>query len=938
MIAAFAVACAFGLYLVRDRRLADRRDRHRVDHRRHRLHRRAVAARLSRPRRRVRDGVLRLRRGVRHRVRAARHVPCARDVGVDARRRARDRDPRRQQPARSRDRRARRQAHARGSVRPARRDRRVRARCSRSRTPSRSGSRSAAHAPWRALPLVTRAARARAAAPAGRRAATAPRSTRCSPRPAQLLLAARRAVRGRPGARDERSSRVDHRIVRWPIEARGAARGGAASARPCIVARARRHAARSGSARRRRCPACRSTRSPTPLARRRALAARVPFALDRRVTRARSPTGITTAPAARFAIETALLIALAQQRAARASPQPAREPTPQAELAQRGRRRRRGRGARSARSPASRCLKIKVAGAERRSRPRAPRSPRGARRAGCASTRTARGRATRRATLLAALARAADRVRRGAVLDAHELLGEPLPCPIALDESLDRARARRRSTRALESPSLAALVLKPTCSVASRAASSSPRRRTQHGVAPIVTHALEGPIGTAACHELARAIGADIAGRARRRTPRLRRSLSIAAIRCRRQPRRRSARDPHARPRRAVQRTPWHVEAPRALVATARASRRILRDPRRARRNACRSRCSIRSARADRARAPARARRRARRSPTTMRSSCSRRGSTGAAARRRATRAASILAAARASAAHLGWRDDDRWLARACRSPTPAASSIVVRCLAARLPIVLHEGDFDAAAIRAADRDSACTLASLVPTQLAALLDDPAWRPPRAPARRAARRRGRAARSDRAALARGVPFLPTYGLTETFGQVATALRRRAVRRCRSTASSRRRHARRAAPIRIRGPMLATPLPRRRADRARARHGRPRLRRARRAARPRPRRRRDHHRRRERAPGRRSRRCSRRRPACAPRARSASPMRGGARSSQPRSRVDARSTAPPPPRAGTAQLPPHARPRRLVVIARAAAAAERQDRSPRDRRR
>jgi hypothetical protein len=30
------------------------------------------------------------------------------------------------------------------------------------------------------------------------------------------------------------------------------------------------------------------------------------------------------------------------------------------------------------------------------------------------------------------------------------------------------------------------------------------------GVAPIVTHALEGPIGFAACHELARAVGADV--------------------------------------------------------------------------------------------------------------------------------------------------------------------------------------------------------------------------------------------------------------------------------------------------------------------------------------------------------------------------------------------------------------------------------------------
>ena len=81
MIAAFAVATLFGLYLVRDGGLADRRDRHRVDRRGHRVHRRSVAARLSRPRRRVRARVLRLRRGVRHGVRAARPRARARDAG-----------------------------------------------------------------------------------------------------------------------------------------------------------------------------------------------------------------------------------------------------------------------------------------------------------------------------------------------------------------------------------------------------------------------------------------------------------------------------------------------------------------------------------------------------------------------------------------------------------------------------------------------------------------------------------------------------------------------------------------------------------------------------------------------------------------------------------------------------------------------------------------
>ena len=61
-----------------------------------------------------------------------------------------------------------------------------------------------------------------------------------------------------------------------------------------------------------------------------------------------------------------------------------------------------------------------------------------------------------------------------------------------------------------------------------------------------------------------------------------------------------------------------------------------------------------------------------------------------------------------------------------------------------------------------------------MPTQLAQLLDDPAWRPP---AQLRAVLLGGAAAPPAllaAAAARGVPFLATYGMTETFGQVATA--------------------------------------------------------------------------------------------------------------------------------------------------------------------
>ena len=147
-------------------------------------------------------------------------------------------------------------------------------------------------------------------------------------------------------------------------------------------------------------------------------------------------------------------------------------------------------------------------------------------------------------------------------------------------------------------------------------------------------------------------------------------------------------------------------------------------------------------------------------------------GSTGAARGIVHTRD-SIAAAARASELRLGWRDDDRWLV--CLPLAHSGGlSIVVRCRTAGKPVVLHEGDFAAPAVAARIAEDRVTLASLVPTQLAALLDDPRWRPPGH--LRAVLLGGAAAPPAlvEAALARGVPVHQTYGLTETFGQVATA--------------------------------------------------------------------------------------------------------------------------------------------------------------------
>ena len=185
-------------------------------------------------------------------------------------------------------------------------------------------------------------------------------------------------------------------------------------------------------------------------------------------------------------------------------------------------------------------------------------------------------------------------------------------------------------------------------------------------------------------------------------------------------------------------------------------------------------------------------------------------GSTGAARGVVLSRAA-LVAAANASAHHLGWRDDDRWLL-ALSLAHAGGLSIVIRCLAGRRPIALCDHDFDRELV--ARRLARCTLASLVPTQLAALLDDPAWRPPAG--LRAVLLGGAAAPPALLARAadRSVPFLTTYGMTEALGQLATAPLDRAgdpraplvpldgVALEAGTAVA-------PAPIVVRGPMLAT---------------------------------------------------------------------------------------------------------------------------------
>ncbi|MDB4961702.1 MAG: Mandelate racemase/muconate lactonizing protein [Myxococcales bacterium] len=90
--------------------------------------------------------------------------------------------------------------------------------------------------------------------------------------------------------------------------------------------------------------------------------------------------------------------------------------------------------------------------------------------------------------------------------DAHELLVDPLPCPIALDESL-ALLPDAAIEAALATPGLAALVLKPTLLGGLAACLALAARARAAGKDAVITHALEGPIGTAACAELALALG-----------------------------------------------------------------------------------------------------------------------------------------------------------------------------------------------------------------------------------------------------------------------------------------------------------------------------------------------------------------------------------------------------------------------------------------------
>lgn len=146
-------------------------------------------------------------------------------------------------------------------------------------------------------------------------------------------------------------------------------------------------------------------------------------------------------------------------------------------------------------------------------------------------------------------------------------------------------------------------------------------------------------------------------------------------------------------------------------------------------------------------------------------------GTTGAQRAAVLTRAA-LIASAAASAANLGWEDNDCWLL--CLPLARIGGlSIVTRCLAARRSVALAEG-FDIDSLPERIVADGATLLSLVPTMLHRLLDrHPAWMAPRQ--LRAVLLGGAGAPEDllRRARARGLPLILTYGLTESCSQVVS---------------------------------------------------------------------------------------------------------------------------------------------------------------------
>lgn len=133
-----------------------------------------------------------------------------------------------------------------------------------------------------------------------------------------------------------------------------------------------------------------------------------------------------------------------------------------------------------------------------------------------------------------------------------------------------------------------------------------------------------------------------------------------------------------------------------------------------------------------------------------------------------------FMHAAKASEARLGWKEDERWLL-AMPLAHVGGLSIVLRCLIARKTIVLaRTGPFDAHAFIESVNTHHVTIASLVPTQLAHLVNASLA----SPAHLRAVLLGGAACPESVlhrAHALDWKLFTTYGLTEACSQVTTSI-------------------------------------------------------------------------------------------------------------------------------------------------------------------
>ncbi|HEY8075535.1 MAG TPA: AMP-binding protein [Labilithrix sp.] len=132
-----------------------------------------------------------------------------------------------------------------------------------------------------------------------------------------------------------------------------------------------------------------------------------------------------------------------------------------------------------------------------------------------------------------------------------------------------------------------------------------------------------------------------------------------------------------------------------------------------------------------------------------------------------------LRAATHASEQNLGWEDDDRWLL--CMPIAHVGGmSVLLRCLAARKPVVLAPWTGKDGPLLDAIAAHRVSILSLVPTMLVRILESrPDYRFP--PHVRAILLGGDATQPGlRAeAMRRGAPILTTYGLSEACAQVAT---------------------------------------------------------------------------------------------------------------------------------------------------------------------